>query len=167
MFERSWVQIPATVYWLDIFSHLFIVKLYWMFEKTKNKWKEAGVGPFFKQFPAEKLATSSRSKTRKKLSRRWFQHFNEMLNFILNWQQQLSSQRLLPGGPPPTPTPPPTTTTWRLQISGDFFIWISSFHLEMCSKAIDAGASLIECHHQCDQIGRFIGLWATFQSLWQ
>ena len=106
MFERSWVQIPATVYWLDIFSHLFIVKLYWMFEKTKNKWKEAGVGPFFKQFPAEKLATSSRSKTRKKLSRRWFQHFNEMLNFILNWQQQLSSQRLLPGGPPP-PLPHP------------------------------------------------------------
>ena len=25
----------------------------------------------------------------------------------------------------------------------------------------------IFCHEQCDQIGRFIGLWATFQSLWQ
>ena len=24
-----------------------------------------------------------------------------------------------------------------------------------------------ECQQQCDQIWRFIGLWATFQSLWQ
>ena len=34
---------------MDIFSHLFVVKLYCLFEKTKNKQKEAWAGPFFKK----------------------------------------------------------------------------------------------------------------------
>ena len=32
-----------------IFSHGFVVKLYCLFEKTENKQKEAGVGPFLKR----------------------------------------------------------------------------------------------------------------------
>ena len=38
---------PSTVYWMDIFSHLFAVKFVMLFEKTKINEKEAGVGPFF------------------------------------------------------------------------------------------------------------------------
>ena len=39
--SNSWV-----VYWIDIFSHLFVVKIYCWFEKNE---KEAGVDPFFKK----------------------------------------------------------------------------------------------------------------------
>ena len=39
---------PSTGYWRDIFSHIFFVKLYCLFEKTANKRKEAGYGPFKK-----------------------------------------------------------------------------------------------------------------------
>ena len=28
---------PSTIYWMDIFSHLFVVKLYCLFEKTKKR----------------------------------------------------------------------------------------------------------------------------------
>ena len=38
VFKRSWVQIPAP-YTGRTFSHLFVVKLYCLFKKTKNKWK--------------------------------------------------------------------------------------------------------------------------------
>ena len=40
---------PSTVYWMDIFSHIFVVKLYCLFEKTKISGKEAGDGPFFEK----------------------------------------------------------------------------------------------------------------------
>ena len=33
----------------DIFSHLFVVKIEMLFEKTKINEKEAGDGPFFKK----------------------------------------------------------------------------------------------------------------------
>ena len=37
---------------IDIFSHWFVLKLHWyLFEKTENKQKEAGVGPFKKDWP--------------------------------------------------------------------------------------------------------------------
>ena len=41
IFKRSWVQIPV-----PDSSHLFVVKL--VFEKTENKQKDAGDGPFKK-----------------------------------------------------------------------------------------------------------------------
>ena len=31
------------------FSHIFVIKIVMMFEKTENKQKKAGVGPFFKK----------------------------------------------------------------------------------------------------------------------
>ena len=37
---------PGTVYWMDIFSHLFVVRIV-MFEKTKINEKETEDGPFF------------------------------------------------------------------------------------------------------------------------
>ena len=40
---------PSTVYWMDIFSHLFVLKFVMLFEKTKINEKEAGVSPFFKK----------------------------------------------------------------------------------------------------------------------
>ena len=47
-------------------------------------------------------------------------------------------------------------------ISG-FVLFLFNFHLLMyfCRFFLN-----IVCD-QCDQIGKFIGLWATFQSLWQ
>ena len=40
---------PSAVYWIDIFSHQFAVKLHrCLFEKTENKLKEAKDGPFKK-----------------------------------------------------------------------------------------------------------------------
>ena len=41
---------PITVYWIDIFSHLFVVKIVMFFVKTKINEKDAGVGPFKKTF---------------------------------------------------------------------------------------------------------------------
>ena len=38
---------PGTLNWMDIFSHLFVVKIC-VFERTKINEKEAGVGPFKK-----------------------------------------------------------------------------------------------------------------------
>ena len=38
---------PCTIYWMDIFSHLFAVMC--VFEKTKINEKEAEVGPFLKK----------------------------------------------------------------------------------------------------------------------
>ena len=40
---------PSTVHYMDIFSHIFVVKLYCLFEKTKINRKDAGDGPFFKK----------------------------------------------------------------------------------------------------------------------
>ena len=40
---------PGLVYWMDIFSHLFLVKIVMCFKKTKINEKEAGVGPIFKK----------------------------------------------------------------------------------------------------------------------
>ena len=40
---------PGIVYWMDIFSHLFVVKLIMCVSKDENKLKEAGVGPFFRK----------------------------------------------------------------------------------------------------------------------
>ena len=39
---------PGPENWMDNFSHWFVVKIYFLFEKTKNKQKEAGVGQFKK-----------------------------------------------------------------------------------------------------------------------
>ena len=39
---------PGAGYWMDIFSHLFVVRIVLFFEKTKISRKEAGVGPFKK-----------------------------------------------------------------------------------------------------------------------
>ena len=36
------VSNPGTLYWMDIFSHLFVVQLQCLFEKTKTYEKEAG-----------------------------------------------------------------------------------------------------------------------------
>ena len=38
---------PGTVYWMDIFSHLFVAKLKRVFEKTKINEKEVWVGALF------------------------------------------------------------------------------------------------------------------------
>ena len=38
---------PGAGYWMDIFSHLFVVRIVTFVEKTKINEKEAGVGPFF------------------------------------------------------------------------------------------------------------------------
>ena len=40
---------PGTVYWMEMaFFHIHLLwELYCFFEKTDNKQKEAGVGPFF------------------------------------------------------------------------------------------------------------------------
>ena len=46
--ERSWVRILALFTGLTFFLIDFFVKLYCLFEKTENKRKEAGVGPFKK-----------------------------------------------------------------------------------------------------------------------
>ena len=35
---------PGTVYWMDIFSHIFVVKI--VMKRPKINEKEAGVGPF-------------------------------------------------------------------------------------------------------------------------
>ena len=49
-FWRSWVWIPCTVYFMEIFSHVFIVKIVMVFVWKDRKFtiKEAGVGPFLK-----------------------------------------------------------------------------------------------------------------------
>ena len=39
---------PGTVYWIDIFSHIFVVKICNVcLKRPKINKKEAGVGPFF------------------------------------------------------------------------------------------------------------------------
>ena len=38
---------PSTVYWMDIFSHLFVIKLVMCLSKDENKQKEAKDGPSF------------------------------------------------------------------------------------------------------------------------
>ena len=39
---------PSTVYWMDIFPHIFVVKIVGcLFEKTKINEKEVGDGLFF------------------------------------------------------------------------------------------------------------------------
>ena len=49
MFKRSWVQI------LDGYDIFHIDLLYCLFEKTVNKQKEAGVGPFKKRIYLTKV----------------------------------------------------------------------------------------------------------------
>ena len=39
---------PSTIYWMDIFSHLFVVEIVLLFEKMKINEKEAGHGPFLR-----------------------------------------------------------------------------------------------------------------------
>ena len=36
---------PSSVYWMNIISHIFVVKIKSLFEKTKINEKEAGDGP--------------------------------------------------------------------------------------------------------------------------
>ena len=49
---------PGTVYWMDIFSHIFAVKIVMMsFEKTKSKRKRGRGWPIF-----EKILTTKHSK---------------------------------------------------------------------------------------------------------
>ena len=49
MFERLWVRIPA-LYTEWTFFHIdLLLQLYCLFEKTKNKQKQAGVGQFYKK----------------------------------------------------------------------------------------------------------------------
>ena len=48
MFERSRVWIPAWYTGWTFFSHWFVVKLYCLLEKTKNKRKRARCWPIFK-----------------------------------------------------------------------------------------------------------------------
>ena len=41
---------PSTVYWMDVFSHIFVVKICNVCSKRpKTNEKEAGVGQFFKK----------------------------------------------------------------------------------------------------------------------
>ena len=41
---------PSTVYWMDIFSHIFVVKIVlFVGKRPKINEKEAGVGPFLKR----------------------------------------------------------------------------------------------------------------------
>ena len=43
---------PGTVYWMEIFSHIFVVKICNVcLKRPKINEKEAGVGPFFKKIP--------------------------------------------------------------------------------------------------------------------
>ena len=37
---------PTTVYWMDIFSHTFVVKIVMFVRKYENKQKEAGMDHF-------------------------------------------------------------------------------------------------------------------------
>ena len=46
-FRRSWVRIP--VYWMDIFSHIFVVNIVMVFEITKNKRKRGRGWPIFQK----------------------------------------------------------------------------------------------------------------------
>ena len=41
-------SIPSTVYWMDIFPHLFVINIVLCVWKDKNKWKRGRVGPFKK-----------------------------------------------------------------------------------------------------------------------
>ena len=41
---------PSTIYWMDIFSHLFVVKIVMFVWKDKNKLKEAGNCPLEKEW---------------------------------------------------------------------------------------------------------------------
>ena len=48
MFQRSWVQILA-LYWMDIFLHVFVVKIVrFVLKRPKINEKEAGVVQFLK-----------------------------------------------------------------------------------------------------------------------
>ena len=49
MFQRSWVQIPALYTGWTFFTYLFVVKLYYLLEKTKINEKESGGWPIFKK----------------------------------------------------------------------------------------------------------------------
>ena len=40
---------PSAIYWMDIFSQIFVVKILIFVWKDKNKWKKVGIGPFFKK----------------------------------------------------------------------------------------------------------------------
>ena len=47
---------PSTIYWMDIFSHLFVVKIVMMFvclKRPKITEKEAGVGPFLEEMDSQ------------------------------------------------------------------------------------------------------------------
>ena len=39
---------PRTVYWMEIFSQMFVVEMLFLIEKMKINEKEAGDGPFLK-----------------------------------------------------------------------------------------------------------------------
>ena len=41
---------PSAIFWIDIFSHIFDVKIVLFVGKNENKQKEAGVGPFKKTY---------------------------------------------------------------------------------------------------------------------
>ena len=64
---------PGTVFWMDIFSHLFVVKIVMMFvwKRPKINEKEAGVGPFLKtacKSPSNSLANVTESKQSQELN---------------------------------------------------------------------------------------------------
>ena len=44
----------CTVYWMNIFSQIFVVVIVMLFEKTKTNEKDAGDGPFIKKLTAGK-----------------------------------------------------------------------------------------------------------------
>ena len=56
------VSNPGAVYWMNIFSQIFVGKLY-VCLKIRNKRKEAGVGPYFfktlKRFIFEKTTNKT------------------------------------------------------------------------------------------------------------
>ena len=47
MLWRSWGLNPSTLYWVDIVSIIFFVKIVMFVWKDENKQKEAWDGPFF------------------------------------------------------------------------------------------------------------------------
>ena len=52
---------------------------------------------------------------------------------------------------------------WLFKSNKFWHLWITKCQLKSYFIALKSD---FNCN-QCDQIGRFIGLWATFQSLWQ
>ena len=90
---------PSTIYWMDIFSHIFVVKICNVcLKRLKINEKEAGVGPFKKR---KVVQTSSK---------------NTVISNLFNFASQDSSSPFIFSGKL-TSRSPPTNQIFEINLS--------------------------------------------------